>query len=298
MKFIVVFLTFYLISFADYTLDLASNVMSLKLDKNNLIIGLDNGELYKYSIENKELKKMIELPKISNYFQKDISPKIFSIDSYDGMIAILFEGDGGKKRLGILNGKFETFDLPAEGVKKIFLLNKNIAILLTLSSEIQYFDFTKQQIVFKTKLTSSGFGDADFDRNESLLVTGCEGGLLFYFDTNQKKVLKTVPVQKDSIYSVGLYKNMVISGSADKSCYYYNGKMAHYFNANFLVYSVGISKDYAAFSTEDEIMVVDKNGNLARNIAYNNGSLNFLIFFNNYLIGSSYDRVIYFWSLK
>ena len=80
MRFFVVLFIAITFLWADFELKLPANAVSINLDKNSLLIGLDNGELYDYDTNSKELNKIIELPKISNYFDNDIAPKIFSID--------------------------------------------------------------------------------------------------------------------------------------------------------------------------------------------------------------------------
>ncbi|MBR2149094.1 MAG: hypothetical protein IJ965_06690, partial [Campylobacter sp.] len=66
MRFFVVLFMAITFLWADFELNLPANAVSVKLDKDDLLIGLDNGELYNYSIKTQELNKMIDLPKFSN----------------------------------------------------------------------------------------------------------------------------------------------------------------------------------------------------------------------------------------
>lgn len=299
MRFFVVLFMAITFLWGSFELKLPANAVSVKLDKDDLLIGLDNGELYNYSIKTQELNKMIDLPKFSNYFDNDIAPKIFSIDKLGEVVAILYESDNGTKSLGILeNGNLKSFKMPTDGVKKIFLLDSNHVIFVTLSSEVEYYNFKDGKVVFENKLTTSSTGDAAYDRKNGVLAIGIEGGVIFYFDTKLKRVVKQVNAQKDTIYSVGIDGKLLISGSADKKSYFNNGSKEFYYEAKFLVYCVGISSDNGAFSTENSVKIIDKNGEIIKNIEYDGASLNYLIFSNDYLIGSSYDNKIYFWSIK
>lgn len=298
MRFFVVLFMAITFLWADFELNLPANAVSVKLDKDDLLIGLDNGELYNYSIKTQELNKMIDLPKFSNYFDNNIAPKIFSIDKLDEIVAILYESDNGTKSLGILeNGNLKSFKMPTDGVKKIFLLDSNHVIFVTLSSEIEYYNFKDGKVVFENKLTTSSTGDAAFDRKNSVIAIGIEGGVIFYFDTKLKRVVKQVNAQKDTIYSVGIDGKLLISGSADKKSYFNNGSKEFYYEAKFLVYCVGISSNKGAFSTENSVKVINQNGEIIKDINYDGASLNYLIFNDEYLIGSSYDNKIYFWSM-
>ncbi|ARR00792.1 hypothetical protein [Campylobacter porcelli] len=299
MRFFVVLFMSIAFLWADFELKLPANSVSIKLDNNSLLIGLDNGELYNYDIKSKELNKIIDLPKFSNYFDNDVAPKIFSIDKLGDIIAILYESDNGAKSLGIIqNGNLKSFKMPTDGVKKIFLLDSNHIIFVTLSSEVEYYDFKDGKVVFNTKLSTSSTGDAAYDRKSGILVTGIEGGVIFYFDTKLKKLIKQINAQKDTIYSVGLNEKLLISGSADKKAYFNNGSKEFYYDAKFLVYCVGVNSNNAAFSTENMIKIIDKSGKIVKDIEYNGASLNNLIFSSEYLIGSSYDNKIYFWSVE
>lgn len=298
MRFFVVLFMAITFLWADFELNLPANAVSVKLDKDDLLIGLDNGELYNYSIKTQELNKMIDLPKFSNYFDNNIAPKIFSIDKLDEIVAILYESDNGGKSLGILENKeLKSFKMPTDGVKKIFLLDSNHVIFVTLSSEVEYYNFREGKVVFENKLTTSSTGDAAFDRKNGVIAIGIEGGVIFYFDTKLKRVVKQINAQKDTIYSVGIDGKLLISGSADKKSYFNNGSKEFYYEAKFLVYCVGVGTNKGAFSTENSIKVINQNGEIIKDINYDGASLNYLIFNDEYLIGSSYDNKIYFWSM-
>ncbi len=298
MRFFVVLFMAITFLWADFELNLPANAVSVKLDNDSLLIGLDNGELYNYSMKSKELNKMIDLPKFSNYFDNNIAPKIFSIDKFDEVVAILYESDNGGKSLGILENKeLKSFKMPTDGVKKIFLLDSNHVIFVTLSSEVEYYNFREGKVVFENKLTTSSTGDAAFDRKNGVIAIGIEGGVIFYFDTKLKRVVKQINAQKDTIYSVGIDGKLLISGSADKKSYFNNGSKEFYYEAKFLVYCVGVGANKGAFSTENSIKVINQDGEIIKDINYDGASLNYLIFDDEYLIGSSYDNKIYFWSM-
>lgn len=297
MKFFLCFCLLCSMVFGDYILKLPANATSLKLSQNTIFIGMDNSTIYKYDLLSRDLNLLLRLPTISNYYENNLNAKVFSIDEFNGILAVLFEGNNGKKRLGIYsNSKFDFWDFPIQAAKEIFFLNSSTILAITISSDIYYYDFIAKKITFQTKLTTSTLGDAAINKDRSVLVSGSEGGVVFYFDIKAKQITKSQEIQKDKIYSLDFDKNMLISGSADQSCYFFDGKKSKYFDGGFLVYAVGLSDDYAAFAAEQNIKVINKN--TIKTIPYQGASLNFLFFSPDYLIGSGYDNIIYFWSYK
>lgn len=292
--------------YGDFRLNFNANVSALKLSNNGLFVGLDNGKLYKYELNALKSKKdgaskilLATTPKISNFFNNNLNAKIYSLDEYNGILALLIEGDNGSKSLGILkNENLEIINLSLSNIKKIIILNENIIILLSLSSEIYYFDLKEQKSVFSVKLTTSGFGDASFDREQNLLALGCEGGVIFFFNTANKSLLFSKDAQKDSIYSLALENTRVLSGSADKQAFYFDGIVAHYFDAKFLVYATALSQKYGAYSTEEGVNIIDKNAKIIKHLDYNGASLNYLFFWGDILLGAGYDNFVQFWELE
>lgn len=310
-RFFLIFAFIFSTLWADFKLNLSANVSALKLSNDELFLGLDNGELYKYNLkstldflrakQNINPKTLLATtPKISNFFETNINAKIYDIDEYNGLLALLIEGNNGSKNLGILkqNSKLKIINLPLDNVKKIIILDENTIVLLSFSSEIYYFDLKSQKSVFSTKLSTSSFGDASFDRAQNTLALGCEGGVIFLFNTASKTLLSKIEAQKDSIYSLSLENSRLLSGSADKQAYYFDGLRAHYFDTKFLVYATALSQKYGAYSLENGINIIDKNASIIKKLNYNGASLNYLFFYDEILIGAGYDNFVQFWELK
>ncbi len=60
-KFLFILSLFCVLSYA-YELKLNANITALKLDKQNLYIGTDKGEILQYNIKDKSLKELLSLP--------------------------------------------------------------------------------------------------------------------------------------------------------------------------------------------------------------------------------------------
>ena len=241
------------------------------------------------------------LPSSKNYLDEPMGATIFDVDKLGEKYAFLYNGDAFEKILGIFaNGKITHYELPMTGIKNVYFYDENTVILLGLGSEILYFDLPSGKVSFEQKLTIASLGGSAYDRASGTLLISCEGGIVFYFDAKAKKLMSQKSLHKDGIYSVALLGDRMMSGSNDKerSCYYENGDFAKFYNAHFAVFAVALSPELGAFTVGNGVRVIDKAGEIIRSIELDNDIINYLLFEGDYLVGSGYNRYIYFWELK
>lgn len=301
MKFLASLVLFLSIVFADFSVNLGANVLIAKVIQNELYFGLDDGRLLKLKSANDAVnsEQILVLPKSQSYFDGEVNSKVVDVDKIGDKFILLVERDFMHKMLATYEkGEIKYFELPLSGIKRVYAADKNTAILLGMGSEILYFDLNSQKVIFGKKLTISPLGGVTFDKVRDLLVLTCEGGVIFYFDTKKREILKSKSVQKDNIFSVAIDGERVITGSNDKTCYYENSGKSKYIDAGFLVYSVALSPKLGAFSIENGVQILNLHGELTKKISYNGGILNYLYFWDGYLVGAGYDKIIYFWSYE
>ena len=241
------------------------------------------------------------LPSSKNYLDEPMGATIFDIDKLGEKYAFLYNGDAFEKMLGVFaSGKITHYKLPMTGIKNVYFYDENTVILLGLGSEILYFDLPSGKVSFEQKLTIASLGGSAYDRASGTLLISCEGGIVFYFDAKAKKLMSQKSLHKDGIYSVALLGDRMMSGSNDKerSCYYENGDFAKFYNARFAVFAVALSPELGAFTVNNGVRVIDKAGEIVRSIELDNDIINYLLFAGEYLVGSGYNRYIYFWGLK
>ena len=241
------------------------------------------------------------LPSSKNYLDEPMGATIFDVDKLGEKYAFLYNGDAFEKMLGVfVGGKITHYKLPMTGIKNVYFYDENTVILLGLGSEILYFDLPSGKVSFEQKLTIASLGGSAYDRASGTLLISCEGGIVFYFDAKAKKLMSQKSLHKDGIYSVALLGDRMMSGSNDKerSCYYENGDFAKFYNARFAVFAVALSPELGAFTVGNGVRVIDKAGEIVRSIELDNDIINYLLFEGDYLVGSGYNRYIYFWGLK
>ncbi len=241
------------------------------------------------------------LPSSKNYLDEPMGATIFDVDKLGEKYAFLYNGDAFEKMLGVFaGGKITHYKLPMTGIKNVYFYDENTVILLGLGSEILYFDLPSGKVSFEQKLTIASLGGSAYDRSSGTLLISCEGGIVFYFDAKAKKLMSQKFLHKDGIYSVALLGDRMMSGSNDKerSCYYENGDFTKFYNAHFAVFAVALSPELGAFTINNGVRVIDKAGEIVRSIELGNDIINYLLFEGDYLVGSGYNRYIYFWGLK
>ena len=241
------------------------------------------------------------LPSSKNYLDEPMGATIFDVDKLGEKYAFLYNGDAFEKMLGVFaGGNITHYKLPMTGIKNVYFYDENTVILLGLGSEILYFDLSSGKVSFEQKLTIASLGGSAYDRSSRTLLISCEGGIVFYFDAKAKKLMSQKSLHKDGIYSVALLGDRMMSGSNDKerSCYYENGDFAKFYNARFAVFAVALSPELGAFTVGNGVRVIDKAGEIVRSIELDNDIINYLLFAGEYLVGSGYNRYIYFWELK
>ena len=248
-----------------------------------------------------EKSLIFELAPSKNYLDEPVGASIFDVDKLGERYAFLYNGDAFEKMLGVFaGGEITHYKLPMTGIKNLYFYDENTLILLGLGSEILYFDLPSGKVVFEQKLTIASLGGSTYERATGTLLISCEGGIVFYFDTGTRKVVKQKSLHKDGIYSVALLGDRMMSGSNDKerSCYYESGEFHKFFNARFAVFAVALSDERGAFSVNNGINVIDKSGEIIQKIKLQRDVVNYLLFTSGYLAGSGYNRYVYFWEIK
>ncbi len=301
MRFLtLIFLAFVALFADEFKVNVDGNIAALRNLDGRIYAGLDNGKLYEYDVTNKELKEIYRLPKVESYFDGMVDSKVIDVDKIGDKFGIVYDGDFMSKKFGVLeNGKFTEYPLPMTGIKKVFFLDENTVILMTIATDVLYYDLGSQKAIDHTKFTEAAMnGNVIFDRARNLLVSTCEGGVLFYFDVKTKKVLREQHIHKDNIFYVAMDGDRILTGSQDKTAYYENGDFKTYFDAGFIVYSVALTPGYGAYTIMDGIQLFDANGNKLRTFKHNREILNNMTFAGDYLVGAGYDKEIFFWSYK
>lgn len=276
---------------------LNANVVSMSLDGKTIYLGLDNGEIQTLDLQNLELSEIFRLNPIKDFMGDEIANKPTSISVFDGIVGFLYDLEVSKKAFGVLNGsEFKSYNLDGISPQYAYLLDENTAIFVSLSSEIVHFDLKNGVVKFKDKLTTSGITTASFSWD--LLGLGCEGGVVFIYDAKEQILIKTLNSHKDSVLSLRLNQDKIMSGSTDKSVSFTDNFGTRKFQSDFLVYGVGLGDDLLAYTTQNSLKVFKFSGELVGEFAQKGAYMEFLEFYDDMLIGAGYDNKVYIWRVR
>ncbi|MFG5114331.1 WD40 repeat domain-containing protein [Campylobacter lari] len=300
--FLILLMSVYVFS---YELKLNSNLNVLKLIGNSLLIGLDNGEINQYSIQDKKLQKITQLDKIKNFYEENLSPRIYSIDYLNGAILILSEGDFGSKKLHVYKNKqLLSYDLANDGVKKALFLDDNTILLALLGSNIELFDLKTKSVVKNFTFSSSSLSDVVLNETKTQLVAGFESGEIILFDVKKWQKIKSYKnIHKDNIYQLDFKNTVIASCSTDRKLGIVQNDQEKNIERNFLIYTCALNKNgsIAAFGDNEKniIEIIDtKNLKSIKKFQNKDFLLEYLIFLNDHeLISAGYEDKIIFWSI-
>ncbi|HDZ5065963.1 TPA: WD40 repeat domain-containing protein [Campylobacter jejuni] len=242
MKKILFILSFFCVLSYGYELKLNSNITALKLDKQNLYIGTDKGEILRYNIKDKSLKELLSLPKIKNYYDNNFA-KIYNIDIFKNTLLILSEGDFGSKNLSFYRDNLQIKKLEENSIRKVFFINEDTYLLISIGSEIELIDKNLKNIK-KFNFSHSSLNDAVLSEDKNKLVVGFESGEVELFDLKNWKMLKNYDkMHKDNIYQVDYKNNIILSCGTDRRIGIVKNEEQNFLQKDFLIYACALSPD-------------------------------------------------------
>ncbi|MCV3456282.1 WD40 repeat domain-containing protein [Campylobacter sp. CNRCH_2016_0050h] len=300
--FLILLMSVYVFS---YELKLDSNLNALKLVDSSLLIGLDNGELNQYFIKDKKMQKITQLDKIKNFYEENLSPRIYSIDYLNGAILILSEGDFGSKRLSIYKNKqLCNYKLLSDGVKKALFLDDDTILLALLGSNIELFDLKTKNIIKNFTFSNSSLSDVVLNEAKTQLVAGFESGEIVLFDVKKWQKIKSYKnLHKDNIYQLDFKNAIITSCSTDRKLGIVRNDQEKSIERDFLIYACSLNKSgsIAVFGDNEKniIELIDtKNLKTIKKFQNKDFLLEYLIFLNKHeFISAGYEDKIIFWSI-
>lgn len=296
VKLFATFVAFFGLVLADETMP--ANITAVKVTDNGILVAMDDGSLVRKN--DSEITAITTLPRISNHFGQNQNSRIYQIDILNDNIVALSEGNDLKKDvLLVLGGKSEIIKEPLHQLKQVLFFDAKTLLLIGPNCEVNFYDIASKKITHTSKWTLSGFEKAVIDRNENLLLLTCEGGIIFYYDLKNKKVIKEEPIHKDRIYDIAKFKSRILTGSPERKTRYFDGSSEHIYELRFPSYKVALNAEFGAYTTESGIVIIDKSGNKIKEISYTGTLLTDLEFMpNGELVGAGYDRILHFWSVQ
>ncbi|MDA3966712.1 nitrate reductase [Helicobacter sp. WB40] len=290
---------------------LDNNLVSSNVVKNKLLVGSDFGEVIEIFFDDEffkiESKRLMQLPKVKTYFG-DSYPRVFFVDVFYDSMLVLSEGDyGGKNLLIIKDGAIENIlkNHEALNIKKAAFVNKDSIFIALASNEIMLYSLKDDEFKYKKQISSASFSDFSLNENKDKYVLSCESGIVYYGDVKNGEIITTFEgANKDNVYRALISDNeIIITAGQDRKAGIYKGREYDFIQTDFLVYSVGISKNgkYGAYMKNESSDIAVFSFLDKKEIAVLQGHTNVLnsIFFvsDNKIISTEDGKDILFWKL-
>ncbi len=284
-------------------------ISKVTFNKNFLIAGLENGDIYIKDFKTLKTIYKITLPKIHDFMGDIIPMPIYSLDiSKDNKLLILAEDENAKRTLFIynLNNKKlqKIFTLNQTFMKAKFIDNENI-ILAKLSDEITLFNLKSKKFIYNSQIDSYVFSTFCLNNKKDKIAIGDESGNIKIANTLTGKKIKTIiGFNKDKTLSLDYQKNEIINASSDKriGIYNENGNTLLTLEAKFLPYAAALSPNLNTFAIQydekNNIMVYSKYKKPLFLLHGHKMPLNGMKYLNNDEILSFSPSEILIWKIK
>lgn len=306
MKAIIIFLALLSSVFAQEIKNIKThqNATTSVFLESKFILSTDNGAVLVYD-ENLSFSFEIKLPKIKDFFGKPREPKVYMSDLMESKFLILAEANFGKRELYIWDSSLKKLPVENLSIKKANFINKNEILIALLGNEIMLYNIEKNSFSHKLQISTSTFSDFALNEKRDKFALSCESGIIYLLDAKTNKILNEFKnIHKDNVYQVGFYGDYIVSAGADRKMGIINLKTnkQSFKEADFLVYSVGIGKKYAAFMQNEnsDISVIELDSlQKITNLKGHEAIINAINFINkNELITSADEKQIIKWSIK
>lgn len=281
-----------------------SNATTSAFFENKFILSTDNGIVKIYD-QNLSFLFDIKLPKIKDFFGKPREPKVYMSDLLNGKFLILAEASFGKRELYIWDSGLKKLPIENLSIKKANFINENEILIALLGNEIMLYDIEKNSFSYRFQISTSTFSDFALNEKRDKFALSCESGIVYLINSKNGKTIKEYKkIHKDNVYQVAFYGDFIVSAGADRKMGIINIKTQKQskFEADFLVYSVGIGKKYAAFmQNENSDIAIINLENLEKTAVLkgHKAIINSINFINeNEIISSADEKQIKKWSIK
>jgi len=296
-----------------FKLNSKGSVTDFIIEKDTLYAATDQSLIDLFIISKNKKVASYSIPTITDFTDKIIPAKIFSIDKIKNNddLLIVSQGVGGFRDVFIINKHTKTKVIVAQldkmMIKRAVFISKNTILLGLLSNELVLYDIIGKKNIYNKHLSTSVFSDFIVDKTKQIAITCDESGIVRFVGSRSGTIMLELNSENvDNIYKIDFQNNKVITAGQDRRVAFYDikKKTSYHKESDFLVYSVALSKDakLGAYSANENNDIFVFN-TATRKVLYKlrgQPTTQTKIFFldNKTIIASSEDAQILVWKLK
>jgi hypothetical protein len=285
-------------------------VVDLVYKNDKVYSATDAGIVDIFDFNSKKLIKKIQLPKIKDFLGEDVDSKVYSVDVIDDNVLLLSQDKNGFRRVHIHKDNATKLIIDSSKsltIAKAKYLNSTTILLALLGNELISYDISSGKQNWLIQVSGAKFSDFALNENKSEVVVGDESGSMKIYTTKDGKLKNTLEGQNlDNVFQVDYKNGIVATAGQDRrvAIYALKSKLAYYKQANFLVYSVGLSPsgNIVAYSSDESnnitVMSTITQSTLG-NFGGNKITISDILFINeNDFLVSSNSKIINLYKIK
>lgn len=293
------------------SIEASGSVQNIVYKEGTIVVGTGAGSLEAYRINDLSKILHVNFPKIKDFTDEEVAPKVFCVDALEGSstyLAVVQATSGARALYLVEDGRIKTAIDASKNwyISKARFIDSNHILIALLSNELILWDIKNAKALYQIQLNPSHFSDFSLNSAKNKVATSCESGEISLVDVasgNITKVLKGGNV--DNVYKVDFQKSKVLCAGQDRRGIVYDTMLGTYerFDADFLIYAGALSPDESlgafAFDEQNDIVVFDLSKKTPLyTLRGQKSTLNTILFIDNHrLISSSDDKTIMIWSI-
>ncbi len=221
-------------------------VSDFVVDKDKLYVATDMGTIDIFDMQTQKIVDQIVLEPLTTAMGNLISPKILSVDRYNGKTLIVSIGKNAFRNVWIYENYTLTQIIDEKKeltIKEARFVNDELIIFGTFGSEIILHDTAEHYNLYKSHISQSTMGDISLSDDKKKMLFSDESGEIKLIDIKSSKVEQTYSSENvDNVYHVAYAQGTIITAGQDRRVgVYQKNKKAYHLKSDFLVYCVGVS---------------------------------------------------------
>jgi hypothetical protein len=286
----------------------SGSVTALSLKDSLLYISTDASKIDIFDTITAKLIKNITIPKIKDFAGDEINSKIYSIDLINEKILFVSQGQKGFRTIFQYKNDKLTKIISTKkklSISKALYIDKDIIIFSTLSNQLFLYNLKEEKFLWEIQVSQSKFSDFRLNEEKTKVIIADESGSLSQINVKTGEISKIFSgLNVDNIFQIDVKNDIIITAGQDRRCGIYEKFDQYYKEADFLIYSVGLSPsgNIAGYANNEENDITIFNTKTKKELYTLKGhkmTLSNILFKNeNELFSSSDTNEVYYWQLK
>lgn len=292
-----------------FTLETRALVYDFVLDGKYLYVSNDMGTIEVFDLYKKKKIDEIVLPPIYTVQGERVTPKIISVDRYNGKTIFVSTTLKGFRNVWLHDGRNLKQLVKTEDkltIQKVKFVDDKSFVLGTVGHEMILYDMSDSYKTYREHIEQSAFSDLVLSEDKQTMISSSESGRVSIIDVKTGRVIDVLEsLNVDNIYNIDYKNGNIITAGQDRRVGIYPkiGK-PYYLKSDFLVYSVALSPSgktgiYSS-GEQNHLQVFNlKTKNKSDKLVGHFGVPRRIKFFNeNELFSSGDENRIFYWKIN